>query len=463
MNPELLYSALRARFRVLLFVLAGTVLVTLLVSLVMPKTYVATATLLVNSNDDQFMSKSGNERASERIGFEHAGYMQTQVDIITNDKIARKVVGDLQLAEVPELRADFDDATNGNGTIEDWLAAGLLKKLKVDVSQSNVIRIQFPSSDAHRAAQVANAFAKAYMDTVLELRVAPSRQTAAWFDEQLKGLRGNLEQAHGRLMSYQKEKGIASLDERFDIESLALSDLATQVVRAQAQRAGALPAESASGTRAKLGNHEAIRAELRRAEAKLVDVSAQYGINHPSYQRQLSEVQYLRDALNADAANSSGNVAQLNKRREAALRSALATQQQRVMELKQDRNRLAVLTRDVEIAQRSYDIAMQRAVDKRVESHANLTNVTILSAAGVPFAPIRPHIALNVGLSLVIGLMLGLCVIYLMEMFDHRVRSLDDLKNEFSIPVLAELSAWQPAPAHLLGQQRVVPILPYPG
>lgn len=462
MNPELLFSALRARFRVLLFVLAGTVLVTLLVSLLMPKTYIATVTMLVDSKDEQFMGNGGRERASERMGFEHAGYMQTQVDIITNAKVAHQVIDDLKLAEVPAIRADFDEQTDGDGTIEDWLAEGLLKKLKVDISQSNVIRIQFSSSDAQRSAQVANAFAKAYLDTALELRVEPSRQTAAWFDEQLQGLRSNLEQAHARLMNYQKEKGIASLDERFDIDNLRLSDLATQVMRAQAQRTGAAPPELDSSMRARQSANESIRAELRRAEAKLAEASAQFGTNHPSYQRQLSEVQYLRSSLTADT-SSSGNVAELIKRREAALRSAMAAQQARVMELKQFRSQLVVLTRDVEIAQRSYEIAMQRALEKRVESQANLTNISMLSAAGVPFKAARPRIALNIGLSIVIGLMLGLCVVYLMEMFDHRVRSLDDLKNEYAIPVLAELHAWHPAPAHLLGQQRVVPILPYPG
>lgn len=462
MNPELLFSALRARFRVLLFVLAGTVMVTLLVSLLMPKTYVATASMLVDSRDEQFMGNGGHERASDRTGFEHAGYMQTQAAIITNEKIAHQVVDDLKLAEVPSIRADFDDQTDGKGTIEDWLVERLLKKLKVDISQSNVIRIQFSSSDAQRSAQVANAFAKAYMDTALELRVEPSRQTAAWFDEQLKGLRSNLEQAHARLMTYQKEKGIASLDERFDIDNLRLSDLANQVMRAQAQQAGVAPPELDSSMRARQSANESIRAELRRAEAKLAEASAQFGTNHPSYQRQLSEVQYLRSSLNAETA-SSGNVAELSKRREAALRGAMAAQQTRVMELKQFRSQLVVLTRDVEIAQRSYEIAMQRALEKRVESHANLTNISMLSAAGVPFKAARPRIALNIGLSIVIGLMLGLCVVYLMEMFDHRVRSLDDLKNEYAIPVLAELNAWQPAPTHLLGRQRVVPILPYPG
>lgn len=447
MNPQLLYSALRARFRVVLIVLVATVLVTLMVSLLLPKTYVASVAMLVDSKDEQSMSNTVPGYVRERTG-----YMQTQADIISSQKVARKVVNDLRLADQPRMRAKFEDENDGVGQIEDWLAEYLIKKLKVDITQSSMILIEFSSPDPRFSAQVANAFAKAYMDTALELRVEPSRQTAVWFDEQMKGLRANLLEAQNKLMAYQKEKGISSLDERFDTENIALSELATQVVRAQTRRAGGgAEGEAAPGT-------QSIRADLRHSEAKLAEFSTQFGVNHPTYQRQLAEVQRLRAQLSAESGKN-GN----GERREVALRTAMAAQQAKVMEMKEYRNQLAVLTRDVEIAQRSYETAMQRAVDKRVESHASLTNISILHAATAPFKASRPRIGLNIGLSVVIGFLLGLCVVYFMEMLDHRVRSLDDLKNEFSIPVLVELNAWQAAPTHLLAHQRVVPILPYSG
>lgn len=451
MNPYLLLSAVRARFRVLLFVLLTTVLVTTVVSLLLPKTYLATAAMLVDSKDDQSMRTSAEANVRERIG-----YMQTQVDIITSRKVARKVVDSLDLAEDPEVHAAFEKVSDGEGAIEDWLSIGLLKDLKVDTSQGSVIYIAYPSAGAQFSAQVANAFAKAYMETALELRVEPSRQTAAWFDEQMKGLRTRLEEAQARLSDYQKENGL--VDERYDVENLALSDLATEVARARARRAGFAPPEN--GVTAARQN---ARGELMRSESKLLELSARLGTNHPWYQRQLAETERLRSNLQSEMGSSSYGSSPSSQRRLAELRGALEAQQSRVLALKQHRYQFDVLARDVEIAQKAYETAMQQAVNKRVESQANLTNVSILNAAVAPFSPTRPRIALNIALSVVVGLMLGLGIIYLMEMFDHRVRSLSDLKSELLVPVLAELTAWQPAAARLPGRPGSRPALPHHG
>lgn len=446
MNPYLLLSAVRARFRVLLFVLAGTVLVTTVVSLLLPKTYVATVALLVDSRDDQSMRTTFEANVREQLG-----YLQTQADIIASQKVARKVVDALALAKDPESREAFEKATDGDGDIADWLAIGLLKDLKVDTSQSSVIHVAFPSPDAQFSATVANAFAKAYLDTALELRVEPSRQTAAWFDEQLKGLRVNLEQAQARLAAYQKENGL--VDERFDVENLALSDLATEVAKAQARRNG-----TASPENSVVAARQNARGELMRSENKLLELSTRLGTSHPWYQRQLAETQRLRQQLKTELRDDSA-ASPRGQRRVAELRGALEAQQARVLALKQHRYKMGVLTRDVEVAEKAYDNAQQHAVEKRVESRASLTNVSILHDAVAPFTPSRPRILLNIALSVVVGLLLGLGIIYLMEMLDHRVRSPGDLAGERAVPVLAELTVWQPALARLPGPGGI-PVLP---
>ena len=452
MNPYLLLSAVRARFRILLFVLGTTVLVTLVVSLVMPKTFIAKAAVLVDSKDDQLMHNTAAVTdLRDRISI-----LQTQVDIINSQKVARKVVDSLELAKLPESREAFAKATDGDGSIEDWLAISLLKDLKTDTTQSSIIQIAFPSPDAQFSAMVANAFAKAYVETALELRVAPSRQTAAWFDEQIRELRGNLERTQARLTAYQKEKGL--VDERYDVESLALSDIAGEVAKAQSRRAGAPGPEMRESSAS-----QNIRSELMRSESKLQEYSDRLGTNHPSYQRQLAETHRLRGMLRAEGGPDAPGPTALNRRRVAELRDELETQRARGLQLKESRDQIAVLTRDVDIAQKAYETAMQHSVESRVESRANLTNISVLHPAVPPFKATRPIMLLNLALAVVVGTLLGLCIVYLMEMRDHRVRSRRDLHNEWPVPVLAELSSWQPDTGRLPGPANGLPALPNPG
>src|SRR5436305_7195323 len=154
--------ALKARRKAFVTVLAVTVFTAIVVALVIPKRYDATATILIDARDEQTLAPA---HMSPR---ERAGYIFTQMELIASGKVANKVVRDLKLASQPGVREDWERDTGGVGTVEDWLAASLIEKLKVDSGASNIITIKYSSNDAKKSAAVANAFAKAYLEVALE-------------------------------------------------------------------------------------------------------------------------------------------------------------------------------------------------------------------------------------------------------------------------------------------------------
>jgi chain length determinant protein EpsF len=467
MNIQQLFSALRARPGVFALVLAATVATTLVVSLLLPKTYVATVSLLLDSKDEQSLSNV-NMLAPVLQVQQQAAYMKTQVDIIKSHKVVNKVVRELGLAESPTAREEFREATGGVGSFENWLAERLLSWLTVETSQSSVVQIIYKSADPGFAAHAANAFAKAYIDTTLELRVVPTQRTAEWFDEQLKGLRTSLEEAQARLTAYQRDKNIVAADERTDVENARLGELSTQMVLAQNSASEAESRERlartflATGATADklpevLSNPfiQRLKSELLLVEARLQHLSSDLGSNHPQLQRQRAEYNNLRAQLDNEMKRiviGLENAARQARQHLAQLNGAMAEQRARVLRLKGFRNEIGVLSRDVETAQRTYDSAMQRFVVSKVESGANRTNVAVLDPAVEPAMPARPKIPLNIALSVVMGTMLGLGVVFFMEQFDRRVRSFEDLAG-VEVPLLAQLNAWQPAQG-LLGRPR---------
>jgi uncharacterized protein involved in exopolysaccharide biosynthesis len=198
-----------------------------------------------------------------------------------------------------------------------------------------------------------------------------------------------------------------------------------------------------------------LKADLLHGEAKLQELATQYGASHPQYQRQFSENQSLREKLDAEMRKIVAGIessARQSRQREADLAKAMAAQRARLLGLKENRNEFTVLRRNVESAERAYDTAMQRSVVSQVDSRASQTNVTVLSPAVVPNTPSRPKVALNIALSVVVGTMLGIGIVILMEMFDRRVRSLNDLDNAWNVPLLGVVNAWRPAQRTLLGR-----------
>jgi polysaccharide biosynthesis transport protein len=468
--------ALRGRFWAFVLALLATVLVATLASLLLPKSYKATVALLVDAKDEQSLSSVLRPLVLPQ---ERLSYMQTQADILTSRKVARKVVENLKLAESPPMQAASEKDADDGRAVEDRLVESLLRKLKVETSQSNVVQASFSSADARFSARVANAFAKAYVDTMLELRVEPTREAAAWFDERLKGLRANLEDAQAKLTDYHKQQGIVSADERSDVEITRLGALSDEVTKAQEQTfqwnsreqqarrslERGVPADRLPEV---LDNAfvQKLKADLLQGEMKLQELGSQYGSNHPQYQRQLSGVQSLREKLDAEMKKVVSGVegsARQSRQREADLTKAMVEQRARVLGLKEHRNELTLLRRNVESAERAYDTAMQRSVVSQVESRANQTNVTVLNPAVVPSEPSSPKIGLNILLSVIIGTMLGIGTVVLMEMFDRRVRSRNDLDNAWNVPLLGVLNAWRPAEISLPGQPADGRALPSPG
>ena len=462
MNLYQFLSALRARFGVFSFLLLVTVLVATVVSYMLPKTYTATVSLLVDAKEEQSL---GNAARPMIVQQEKASYMQTQLDIITSEKVARKVVEDLHLAQSPIAAKAAEDVAKHGGTVEDKLIEALQADLKVDTSQSSVMRLSFASTDARFSADAANAFAQAYIDTMLELRVEPTQKAAAWFDEQLKTLRANLEEAQAKLTDYHQKRGIVSADERGDVESTRLTVLSEQVGRAQEQtfqwnskeeqaRALATRGESPDRLMEVQDNPliQKLKQDLLHGEAQLQEISANYGVNYPLYQRQAAENHSMKEKLDAEMKKIVAgieNSARQSRQREMESRRAMDAQRTRVLGLKEGRNELTVLRRNVESAERAYDTAMQRSVVSQVDSRANQTNVMILNPAPVPRKHSHPKIFLNIALSVVLGAILGIVMVMLLELLDRRVRSRNDL--ELDVPLLAVLNERVPATRRLLG------------
>ena len=464
MNLYQFLSALRARAGAFFLLLFVTVMVAAVVSFLLPKSYTATVSLLIDAKEEQSLN---NVLRPLVLPQERASYLQTQLDIITSEKVARKVARDLQLAQRPMAQQNVQEeaGTKNGGSTEDKLIEGLLDNVKVDTSQSSVIRVSYTSREPRLSADIANAFAKAYIDTTLELRVEPTQKAAAWFDVQLKTLRTHLEDAQARLTDYHQKQGIVSSDERGDLESTRLTALSEQVGRAQEQTFEWKSREQQANTFADrgespdkipeiLGNPfiQRLKEDLLHGEAKLQDLSANYGTAYPQYQRQVAENQSLRNKLDAEIKKIVAGIAgsaQQSRQREAQTRKAMDAQRARVLALKEGRNELTVLRRNVESAERAYDTAMQRSVVSQVDSRVNQTNILVLNPAVVPRNHSRPKIFLNIALSVVVGTILGIVMVMLLELLDRRVRSRSDL--ELDVPLLAVLNERVPAAQRLLG------------
>jgi chain length determinant protein EpsF len=440
MNFTQFLLILNARKWIVLGVLLLTVSVTMAVSLLLPKQYTATTTLIIDSKSkDPF---TGQMFPSQMF----PGYMATQIDVINSSRVANKVVSDLKLADSPGTHEQFIEATGGKGNINQWLSELLLKNLSAEPTpQSSTILLSFSGSDPNFAAVVANAFAKSYIETSLDLRLAPAKQTAEWFDQQITQLREKLDEAQQKLTAYQREKGIVESEERLDVETRRMGDLAQQMVAAQSAAFDASSRTRDSANLPEVTNNpvvQGLKAQVAQGEGRLADLAKRVGVNHPEYQRTQAEVNTYKVKLATElntATRGVGATSSAARQRYNELSGAFAKQKEKVLGLKQQREEATLLARDLENAQRIYDSALQRYGQSRMEAQSTQNDISVLNPAIPPTKQSSPKILLNIVLSLFLGALLGVGISFLVEWLDRRVRSGQDIAG-LEIPVLAEVT-----------------------
>ena len=112
MNFVQFLAILRARYKLAIGVFASVVVLALVLSLVWPKSYTATASVVIDS------SKPDPLAAVLYAGGVNPSMVQTQIDVIQSDRVAFKVVRNLKLADNPQIREQWQAATQGEGSIE---------------------------------------------------------------------------------------------------------------------------------------------------------------------------------------------------------------------------------------------------------------------------------------------------------------------------------------------------------
>lgn len=403
-------------------------------TLMQPKRYVGEVSMLVDFKPDPILG-------AVAPGLVQPGFMATQTEMLTSENVAIRAVKKLGLDKDEAIVKQWEEATKGKTPIEHYLAGQLVRGITVEPSRgSNFINLTYTAQDPKMAAAAANAIAQSYLDVSVDLRVQPAKQYAAWFDEQSKLLRVELEAAQKRLSDYQQQKGLT--DDKLEQETARLNVLVTQLATAQAGVGSiGLSGEMAADPQA-AASVQALKMQLGAAQARLSEISNIVGTNHPQRIALEAQVADLRRQVNAEIGRVSGGAAALrgmNQRRIAELQTLIDQQKARVLAMRGSRDDMSVLVKDVENAQRAYEGARTRLSQLSLESQTNQANVQIMSPAVEPATASLKQLFKGIGVAILAGLAVGIGAVVGLELKDRRVRSPADLLGLEGVPVLGVL------------------------
>ncbi len=430
---------LRARRRLVACIFGAVLLATVVITVLWPPQYEASASVVVDVKADP---ATGTINPDQLLN----SYLATQVDVASSDRVARLVVRMLKYDQDPEKRQQWQ-SSGSNGDFTAWAIESLRKKIVVTPSRdSSVITITATAHDRKSAAELANTFVKAYVDTTIDLKVEPARQYASWYADRSRELQSDLQAKQKRLSDYQTANGITATDEKVDIENSRLADLSAAVTRAQEEYQKAASKERQAETNPEdlpevlqsplIGG---LKSELAIAESKQKDLATTVGANYPLYKAAEAQAASLRARISSETQrilNSVHSDAQLNLHQLNAAQAALETQKKRVLGFKGDRDELQVLQNDVLAAQQALDYVAQRRSQNNLESQLQQTNVVPLTQALEPPYRSSPIIKVNLAVGLLLAVLLAVGVPLMLEINHPIIRGEADLRRVIAVPFL---------------------------
>ncbi|GLS42670.1 GumC family protein [Methylobacterium brachythecii] len=383
--------------------------------------------------------------------------VESQVEVLRSERLAAWVVKDLKLATDPEFQADPSrmNAHPGAGSSGDadrdeaqrlrTTVANLAKHVGVRrIGQSYVIEISAWSTRADLAAQIANAYASAYLRDQFDAKSQGARQGVDWLKLRITELRGTLNNAARAVEDFKSKNGLVTAGTNLLVEQ-QLSEMNTELVSARAQTTqsaarlarvravGGAAAGSASVGEA-LNNQVItnLRERQQNAIAKEAEFRDRYGPTHESVVK-----------AQADAAQAETEIATEMQRIAQTYLSdyEIAVERERALEgevgklvaVVDKRRQSKVVLSEMEAQAESYRKMYQNLLEKLTETSQKetlpISNARIVAPANAPLGKSSPKTGLILALGAAFGLLGGTVYATVRVGLDRTVRTAEDVSH----------------------------------
>lgn len=245
---------------------------------------------------------------------------------------------------------------------------------------SGIVALRYIHPEPEHAEKVLNTVANNYLRQNVERKGEEAEQTLEYLRQQLPALREKLEISEAQLNQYRTSQGSADLMAE------------TQLLLQQSAEL------------------EALRLGLAQEREQLLQ---RYQPTHPSVQ-----------ALDAQVRDVQNNVDQLDKR---------------IANLPETQQKLLRLTRDVQVNTELYTSLLNSSQQLEVAKAGTVGSVRIVDYAGQPRRPVKPKKALILALSVLLGGVLGVMLVFFKRALFGTIDDPQQFEQQFGLPVYANI------------------------
>lgn len=452
-----------------------------------------TATPLYTASSDVLIerSKKSSELEYQAYAYE-PDFLDTQSEIIRSVNVAKKVVAKLKLAtqyrhyfldekeggfslfrtlgetfsgavagvrsffaedkEASEKRSDLLAAVQPQSD-EEIIAAIIQEGLRVTpLKNTKIVTISYSDKNPAVAKLVADEVVRAYIDELLEIKLATSNYSLKWMNTKAAEERDKLEKSERQLQEYMRQNDLVTVENKLTVLPQKLSDVGLQLSKAETEEKelqdllGQINTVIDSPDRletiqifASSEVLKGIRERIYKANQNIQELSKKFGKRHPSMVKASDELRILRDERRFEIeriVSSVKNSLALATSKKKSLQELLNETKIEVLNLNERFVQYSIMKREVDSNRLVYDTLQAGIKKEGVTEQSQSVNVWVVKPAELPEAPTKPNKKRNLLIGLILGVFGGIGLAFFVDYLDNTIRSTTDLEGRFGVTVL---------------------------
>ena len=387
--------------------------------------------------------------------------ISTEVELIKSRRNIEQVVDELNLVDYFKNKADGE---NADITRQDVVNA-VSEMISISpVKDTKIVKISVQSDDPVLAKNIANKLAEVYNEFLKSLSKNEYTVKRKFIEEQIPKIESELKQAEEDIKKFKEENNVFLLDEeaknilsflleydsqintynlqiqenKATIEALSellkkvdekiissetittnplVNQLKSKLVDYRVELAGLTRIYSENDPRVLEIKDKIAEAEKLLKEEVAKIVSSQVQTINPAYQdlyTQYIEAQYKGEVLNSILMS-------LEKLRD--------TYQEKLSKLPILEQKLLELQRNLKVKENLYTLLLEKLEETRIAEAGVVGTATLVDSAIVPEKPVKPNKKLTLAIGGVLGIFLGILLVFIFEYADKSIKDKEELKH----------------------------------
>ncbi len=404
----------------------------------------ATATLEINPRTQRVVKVDDvSQLGASGMGWSAEDrYFRTQLEVLRSRDVAERAFNTLGLENHPLFAGSRDPV------------ARFMARLEVDPTPDTlVVAVSAEGPDPNDAARWVNAVADSYVSRNFEQASRATSDAISALLAQLTPLRENLLTREEEKFKFARDQQVyvpeaqtSAYNER--INSLGKDYTATKLMRLELEAVFRKIEEidrekgdySVIPQVAKDEVLRALQSERGELEAEQRKLQVIYKQGHQKVQENDAALTKINQRIQSETGRIISAIRTeyaLAESREQDLAGELQSTLEEALAMSKKASTYDILKGESVEARKVFDLVMQRV--KEVDLNASLlrNNLELLDRARAPQSPVRPQRMINLAVSMLMGLGLGIGMVFFLEYLDNTVRGADQLERDLGLAVLA--------------------------